>query len=151
MRTEPAGIGDCAVAGTEIAVARTTTARQKKYRVILFSFIGRKRLGEKTICRAIYEYYILPNLSTTLMFQKNHACRRRRSAGWTVGFAFRVNVNLPSGRVRRAARVMIVRRNVSSPSKNYLTVRFCVVPRTGSSTCICSSRLRLCANRLRSR
>jgi hypothetical protein len=27
-------------------------------------------LGEKTICLAIYEYYILPNLSTTLIFQK---------------------------------------------------------------------------------
>src|SRR6266436_7130417 len=43
---------------------------------------------------------------------------------------------------------MMVRRSVSSPSKSHLTVRFSVVPRTGCSTCIWSSRLRLCANRL---
>src|SRR6516164_3836702 len=46
------------------------------------------------------------------------------SACWTAGFAFRVNVNLPCGRVRRPARMMMVRRNVSSSSKSHLTVRF---------------------------
>src|SRR5690348_17234520 len=46
---------------------------------------------------------------------------------------------------------MRVRLSVSNSSKSHLTVRFSVVPRTGSSTCIWSSRQRLCANRLQSR
>src|SRR5947209_2123772 len=46
---------------------------------------------------------------------------------------------------------MRVRRSVSSSSKSQRTVRFSVVPRAGCSTCIWSSRHRLCAKTLQSR